>query len=213
MLPKWSLPRKRLAASDRFAAPSRQPGVFLGEGNGLKRLLLALLTLVLLLAAIAAGVIVYIKPAEALDLNYKEISIRDKVAQMITKRQFAVELSEDDVANIVKKQLSQRPQFAPDILLTGARVDLAGSRATVVANVRYKQRIPAEIRLAYELEWHAPNLRISLQDAAIKQMTLPRARFNPEPIDINLNELLPDLVAVKDVQFAADSVRIDLKLR
>lgn len=179
----------------------------------MKRLLFALLTLALLLAIIAFGIIRYVKPTESLDLQYKELSIGAKVTDMIVKRQFAVDLTEDDIANIVKKQLAQQPQLSPDIVLTGARIELAGNRVNLVANVRYKGRIPAEVNAVYDLQWQDPNLRIVFRDARIKSISLPQSQFDPAPIDIGLNDLLPKAVAVKDVKFSGESVRIELKLR
>ncbi|MBO9607608.1 MAG: hypothetical protein J7639_16725 [Paenibacillaceae bacterium] len=179
----------------------------------MKRLLFALLTLALLLAIIAFGIIRYIKPTETLDLQYKELSIGAKVTEMIVKRQFAVELTEADVENIVKKQLAEQPQLSPDIRLTGARVELAGNRLNIAANVRYKNKIPAQVSAVYDLQWQEPNLHIVFRDGRIKSISLPRSQFDPQPIDVNLNELLPKAVAVKDVKFTGEGVHVELKLR
>jgi hypothetical protein len=177
----------------------------------LKKIMLSLVTLVVIAVVILVIVIQYVKPTEALDLQYKEISITNKIAEMIISRKLEVRLSEDDINNLLKKQLASRRELPNDFQLDGAKLGMQGSMIEADVNVSWQERIPVGAHALFTLAWEPPNLVIRHVSTQIRSMQLPSDWLQLAPVEIPLESFLPKLVGIKNVGFEDKAIVIQLK--
>ncbi|MDR6554884.1 hypothetical protein [Paenibacillus qinlingensis] len=177
----------------------------------LKKLMFAILTLAVIAAVMLVIVIQYVKPTESLDLQYKEISISNKIAEMILSRKLEVRLSEEDVNQLLKKQLASHTQLPHDFRMEGATLNLQGSMVEADVNVRWHERIPIGALALFTLSWEPPNLVIQHVNTQIKNWQLPSSWLQLAPVEIPLQSHLPKLIGIKNVVFEDKSILIQLK--
>lgn len=177
----------------------------------LKKIMITILTLAVIAAAMLVIVIQYVKPTESLDLQYKEISISNKIAEMVLTRKLDVRLSEDDVNNLLKKQIASHSLLPHNFRLEGAKLNLQGSMIEADVNVRWQERIPIGAHTMFTLAWDPPNLVIQHVNTQIKNMQLPSAWLQLAPVEIPLQSYLPKLIGIKNVVFEDNSIVIQLK--
>ncbi|MDG0809760.1 hypothetical protein [Cohnella rhizosphaerae] len=125
----------------------------------MKKLLFALIALVVLIAV--GSVILYqlIKPAERLDLSYEKVDLEKKAVEMLKRVSTQLALSEADVNNLAKESIAQNPMYTPDARITGARFRLLdGDRLAADVNLKIRERIPVGLTIVYRLKWASPNL-------------------------------------------------------
>lgn len=176
-------------------------------GLPLKKLLFALITLVVLIAV--GSVILYqlIKPAEHLDLAYEPVNLESKAVDMFKRLSTELVLSEADVNNLAKESIAGNPMYSPDVLITGARFRLlADDRLAADVNLKIKDRIPVGLTIVYRLKWESPNLSAEVQEASIRGVKLPNKGF--ENVVIPLGDELPKVVKIKDVTSDADGLKV-----
>ena len=144
-------------------------------------MLLTIMALTFIVAVLVVIVIQYVKPTESLDLNYREISISSKITEMILFRKLDVRLSEDDVNQLLKKQLASRSTLPHDFRLEGAKLNLEGSFVNADVNVRWHERIPIGAHAMFSLAWEPPNLVIQHMNTQIKNWQLPKGWLRLAP--------------------------------
>lgn len=177
----------------------------------LRKITITILTLAVIIAVMLVIVIQYVKPTESLDLQYKEISISNKMAEMILSRKLDVRLSEEDVNQLLKKQLASRSLLPHDFRMEGAKLSLQGSMIEADVNVRWHERIPIGVHTMFTLAWDPPNLVIQHVNTQIKNWQLPSAWLQLAPVEIPLQSYLPKLIGIKNVVFEDKAIVIQLK--
>ena len=177
-------------------------------GRFLKRLYLTLIVLVVVAAGAAWGLLSYIAPDERLDLNYNPIDIKQKALDMVTQLNAELVLTEQDVNALIKKHLKR--DIAENVRLDGAKISLNGDRLIADLNVTYMERIPAQVKAEYQLEWQVPNLVLRPQLLSVKGIGLPLGLL--ETITVPLDLPAGDVVEVKDVQFESDRIKVLFKV-
>lgn len=179
----------------------------------LRKLFLTLAGLAAALILAGAAVIWLIRPAEPLNMDYNDISILEKINDMVNRRQLSLVLNQEDINNLLKKSTSGRTEIAPNIRMTGVGFHLLDDRLTAVLNLNWHGIVPFEAQVKYRLRWQDPVLTLEPEDVRVKRFSVPGSLFTVHPETIRINDLLPALVAVKDMRFQGQSVAVDLKLR
>jgi hypothetical protein len=179
----------------------------------LKKLLYMFIGIVLLFILLVGGAIFYAMPDQALDWHFQEVSIIDKVADIIKNRKLEMQLTEQDINNLAKKQLSAHTALPHHIKLIGAQFHLHGTQLEADVNLLWEERVPIAAKLLFQLNWNNPNLEIQHVGTQIKQADIPLEWFQLEPIEIPVGNNLPRLIGIKNVNFDPSSIRISFKLK
>jgi hypothetical protein len=177
-------------------------------GKVLKRLFAVLIILLLLVAGGVWWLLSYIAPDEKLDLSYQNIDIRQKATDMIKGLKPELVLTEDDINNLIKKNLD--PAINDQVVVDGASFDLDGDLLIANMNVTYRERIPLAVTAEYRLEWQNPNLALRPQSLSIKGVDLPLNMLETIVVDLDLPT--GDLVKVNEVRFEGETVRVVFQL-
>ncbi|WP_082927506.1 hypothetical protein [Paenibacillus oryzisoli] len=177
----------------------------------LKKVTFTLLLLVVIAVVMLLIIIQYVKPTKLLDLQYKEISISSKIAEMILSRKLDVRLSEEEVNQLLKKQLASHSTLPHDFRMEGAELNLQGSTVEADVNVRWRDRVPIGAHATFTLAWDPPNLVIQHENTQIRNWQLPSAWLQLAPIEIPLQSYLPKLIGIKNVVFEDKTILIQLK--
>ncbi|GGA09052.1 hypothetical protein GCM10008018_63380 [Paenibacillus marchantiophytorum] len=178
----------------------------------LKKILITAICLLLILLLAVVLLIRHVKPTETLDLSYQEISIGSKIADIIKTRKLDVQLTEQDLNDLVKKQLSAHQQLPHDFQLDGAKLTLNGSHLEADLNLRWRDKVPIAAQMQFALAWNPPNVVIQPVRTSVKGMQLPNEWLHLEPISFSLEEHLPALIGVKNVVFQDKAVVVQLKV-
>jgi hypothetical protein len=175
-----------------------------------------LLILVLLLVSLAyfgkAAALHYIAPTDTYDLSYGEISIALKIVDMVKNRQFSATLTEADVNSLLKQALARNPQLNNEVTVTGADFHLDGSRLTADLNLIYRGDVPIGATCYFQLSAPGPFLRATYEGAKVKSIAIPASWISTPPFDIYLNNYLPPLVAIDEIDFTEQGITLHFML-
>lgn len=174
----------------------------------IKRLLIALLILLAVAALGFGGLMWYAQPEEELDLQYEEISVFAKAEEMIRSRQLSLSLTEGEVNHLLKQALSRQASLPADVELKGARFRLGQDQLMADVHLLYKGFLSAGATVYYDVVWSPPELSVLFDRITVKRLPVPPA-FEPESFRINLEELLPAVIDVSDVEVGPQEVRFD----
>jgi uncharacterized protein YpmS len=177
----------------------------------LKKILIFAIAVVILLAALLAIAVRHVKPTEALNLDYKEVTIRSKIADIVKNRKFEVQLTEQDLNDLVKKQLAAHQVLPNDLRIEGAKLTLLGTNLVADVNVRWQDKVPIGAQMMFTLAWNPPNLVIQHINTSVKGMQVPSTWLQLVPIELPIEDHLPILVGVKNVLFEEKAMIIQLK--
>ncbi|MFS0725957.1 hypothetical protein [Paenibacillus sp. 1P07SE] len=175
----------------------------------LRRLMLLVLVLLVLLGLGIWGALRYISPEEELDLASEPIRLDSKARDILTGGELELVLTEADVESLIKAQLRENPQLAPDIRITGARSELATDRLTAHVNLEYREQIPVGAVATYRLVWEDPYLTAIPEGLHIRSIRLPSHQL--ETITMPIGGQLPDFIRIGEVAWGTDSIRIGLE--
>jgi hypothetical protein len=188
----------------------------LGRGEA-AQLLRKLFYTIVILAVISFGLfwaaVQAVKPDQILDLNYKEVSVVEKTLNIVKNRKLEVQLTEQDLNNLVKKQLSQHAVMPHNVTITGAQFKLDGDRVEADVNLLWNHKVAAAAKLFFLMEWKNPDLEITHLSTQIKQMQVPQEWFHLNPIRIPLTQNMPKMIGIRDIAFDPDVIRIMLMLK
>lgn len=167
-----------------------------------------LLTLVLL----SALAIIYIRPAEQLDLHYTEISWKDKLRGMAESRKAELTITEYDLDQLAKKELQKYiAEHELPMEITGASFQLNGKQITAHLAATWGV-IDAGVQAIYEMEYLEGRLILSPITLKIRQLALQPETVGLQPILMDLGAYLPDVVEVKEIIFQGDSLLLKFGL-
>ena len=159
------------------------------------------------------GIAWYVRPSEALDLKAEEWAVSGKIVEMVKNRKLEVQLSEQEVNQLIKKRLAQKADLPHGFRIKGAKFDLQGSLLAADLNLLWDYKLPIGAKLLFTLRWNDPNLEVVHVDTHIRNMEIGTDWFQLEPIRIPLGDSLPKHVAIRSVQFDGDWIRIGFKLK
>ncbi|WP_248927753.1 hypothetical protein [Paenibacillus hamazuiensis] len=175
------------------------------------RLLKGIIALGICLAVAAAGAVMYVQPDEHLDLSYSDISWGDKVKEMVMSRRLRVEMTEEDINQILKKTLSEKPDISDRLRITGAQSHLSGNELTVDINALFNGYWQVGGKLYFTLSWSDPYLTATHTRTEIKRATIPSEWLQLAPIQINVGEQVPRPFAVRSFDFTGSSMLVTLR--
>lgn len=167
--------------------------------------------MVIILTALLAITVRHVKPTEALNLDYKEITISSKIADIVKNRKLEVQLTEQDLNDVVKKRLAAHQDLPNDFRIEGAKLTLQGTNLIADVNVRWREKIPIGAQMMFTLAWNPPNLVVQHQNTSIKGMQVPNEWFQLAPIELPIEDHLPKLIGVKNVMFEEKAIIVQLK--
>lgn len=172
------------------------------------RLLLLLLTLILLVAALAG----YIRPERSLDMGYAEINWKDKLVGMIDSRKPEIKISEEEFNHLAKKQVTKaiRSNELP-VEITGMRFELRGDLLTVYLNGAWGP-VPFGAAVQYGMEYSAGRLVLTPEAVKVRKWSLSPQLLRLERVEIDPSPYVPDPVAVQDMVFHDREMTVKFKL-
>lgn len=179
----------------------------------IRKLAVALIIVVTIAGLLLFAGLRYVSPVQELDLRYEQVSMADQLMDMWKARRFEIEITEDELNHLLKKQLQQNTMLSEQWQVTGAQFHLQGNEGIADVNLMYASRYPVGMKLYFELKWQEPELTAAHKRTELKQWSVPAAWFSLEPLSVNMNEYLPALVKVKHVDFSGDSIKLTFGLR
>ncbi|GKU77965.1 hypothetical protein [Paenibacillus sp. L3-i20] len=177
-------------------------------GKVFKRLFITLIVLIVIIVGAGWWLLSYIAPDKQLDMAYESIDVRAKAVAMAKRLKPELVLTEPEVNDLIKSHLD--PNVAKDVRIDGADFNLEENKLLADLNITYKERIPAQVKAEYRLEWQEPNLVLIPETLAMKGIDLPLSML--EAITIPLDLPTGELVTVQNVKFEVDQIRILFKL-
>ncbi|MFB9328515.1 hypothetical protein ACFFSY_21490 [Paenibacillus aurantiacus] len=166
----------------------------------MRKLRLALLAIILILAAAAVAAYVYTGPREELDLSYQPVPLMERAVQMLRRQSLELVLTEDDLNNLARRTLSREPNIRPHVRVTGASFELEGDRMIADVNVKLFGFWPVGFQAVYTFRWESPYLIGTPIEMRAGRFPLPKERIGE--LSIPIGEELPiirlDQVFLKD---------------
>ncbi|MEF2967538.1 hypothetical protein V3851_17055 [Paenibacillus sp. M1] len=177
---------------------------------GKRRLVIGFLLLAVVLFLAAA--LLYIRPAENLDLQYSDISWKDKLRHMAETRKAELTLSEQELNQLAKRELNEYiAEHTLPVQITGAEFHLNGEHLTADLNLAWGA-LDAGVAADYRMEYTGGGLTLTPESLAVRNLSLTPDAFGLEPIVIDFGTYLPDIVEVKDMSFPGKSVKMEFAL-
>ncbi|MDQ0901594.1 MULTISPECIES: hypothetical protein [unclassified Paenibacillus] len=177
----------------------------------LRKLFIFAIAVGFILTALLAIAVRHVKPTEDLNLDYNEITISSKITDIVKNRKLEVQLTEQDLNEVVKKQLAAHQVLPNDFRIEGAKLTLQGSNLVADVNVRWREKIPIGAQMMFTLAWNPPNLVVQHRNTSIKGMQVPSEWVQLSPFKLPIEDHLPKLIGVKNVLFEEKAIIIQLK--
>jgi len=178
----------------------------------MRKAFFVLLVLLLLCLGGAAAAVHYAAPAERLDLNYREISVMDKVKGMLSRRSSELEITEQDLNQILKQKLAQSPQVYDGITVTGARFRLEENRLTAETNLLYAGRLSIGAEFSYSLQSREGTVTARYKGARVKKLAIPPEWLRLPDFTVDLNSRMPSFAGIGQIRFAGHSIWIRFQI-
>lgn len=166
----------------------------------------------LLLVVLITSVILYIRPTEQHTLSYTNVSWQDKLQGMAETRRAEIILTEQEVNQLAKKELVEYlAEHTLPVEVTGAEFRLYGNQITSELNVT-RGFLDAAITASFRLNYSSGQLELYPESVAVKGISLPPGTVRLEPVTIDLQEYLPDVVKVQEIDFLGKSIKLKFSL-
>ncbi|MDQ1912217.1 hypothetical protein RAC89_17660 [Paenibacillus sp. GD4] len=166
---------------------------------------------------LAAVALWYVRPEQELDLAFAQLKLEDQAAEMLRTRKLEVVLSEAEINDLLKEQLAQKQLSSagppPKGRITGASFSLQGNLLIADVNVLVREQWKVGAKLQFRLEWQDPYLVATHTDTHIKAMNIPLSWYEVKPLKLAVNNKLPKLIAVRNVEFQEKQINISFRLR
>jgi len=176
----------------------------------MRKWFITLLTVVLLVVLAAGGAIWYVYPNEKLDFQHEALPLKERVIDMARRLSPELVLTEEDVNNLAKASLSEDTEYQPGVELTGAKFHFEGERLVADINMKWKERISVALTLTYRLDWKAPFIVATVEEARIKDVPVSTEWF--EDVQIPLDEDLPRLLKVEKIHVQDSQLVVSFRL-
>lgn len=177
-----------------------------------KKLLYTLIIILVVIALLVAGLLFYIKPERELDWSYTKVSLTDKAQQMVKSFKTELDLSEEEINNLLKEQLANKAKLSNDMEITGIHFDLQGSTAVADVNLLWNGLVEAGAKIKFDLEWKEGTLMMKHSQTNVKAISIPTTYFKIPNVEIPVNKMLPTMVAIKDLTFEPNHIHLKFKL-
>lgn len=184
-----------------------------GATNPVKKILRTIIVWLSIVIVAIWGAVWYVRPTQALDLKYDDLSIAVKVADMLKQFKPEVQLTEQDVNNLIKKHLAQQLELPHNLVVKGADFHLQGDQLEADVNVLWDYKVHIGAKLFFQLDWNQPSIEVMHIGTQLKDIQLPLELFEIPPITIPVEDNLPAMISIKEVIFDTQSIRIGLKLK
>ncbi|MUT65985.1 hypothetical protein [Paenibacillus sp. NEAU-GSW1] len=180
-------------------------------GKWLKRFILLIAAAAIVLIAGGLWLKSYVAPRESLDLRYEPVDIQAKALSMVKRLSPELVLTEADVNNLMKMNLSEIAEGLPaGVTLDGARFELEGDRLLAHLNITYRDRLPVGLLGTYKLSWQPPNVVLEPVSLTVRGHGLSTGLLERKIVPLEFSQ---NIISVGDVRFEADTVVVKMKLR
>ncbi|PYI52150.1 hypothetical protein [Paenibacillus flagellatus] len=179
----------------------------------LRKTIKAAAVLLVIAALLLGAAVLYVRPAETLDLAYEPVSVSQKLLDIVKTRKPEVHLTGRELNDLVKMKLAERPQLNERVTIEGARLEQRGDRLTAYVNLKTIAGVRVGAALDFALEWKAPELVVRHTGTRIRDFTVPPSWLTLDPVVVPIDDSAVPLVKVKAIAFLDDGVRIDLGLK
>ena len=180
-----------------------------GEALLLRKFILSLFVLIILFVVAALGALYYIKPTQTLDLAYHQVPIRERALDMVKRMSLEMVVNEEDVNDLLKKNLAEDPFVQSNLEVTGAKFTLLGDLLVADLNVLWKDLVPSSLRIVYRLHWDNRSIVAAVEEAKIKGVSLPKSSVSG--FTIPLGDELPKPLKVEKITFGVGEIKVKLK--
>lgn len=180
-----------------------------GDASFLRKFILSLLVFVIVVVITALGALYYIKPNQTLDLNYHQVPIRERALDMVKRMSLEMVVTEEDVNDLLKADLADDPFVQANIEVTGAKFTVLGELLVADLNVLWKDLVPSSLRIVYRLHWNNPNVVATVEEAKIKDISLPKSSISG--FTIPLGNELPKPLKIEKMTFGVGEIKVKLK--
>ncbi|MFD1955015.1 hypothetical protein ACFSL6_12760 [Paenibacillus thailandensis] len=170
-----------------------------------RRLVAAFAVALVLAGGAALWLKSYVAPREALDLSYEGIDVKRKLLDMAARLEPMLILTEEDVNNLIKMELSKQGDAADSrIRIDGARFELQEGKLTAHLNVTYRNALPIGAVAVFRLSWEPPNIVLAPESVKVRDIRLPAGLADTRIIELPSE----GIVRIKDVDFDRDRIKI-----
>lgn len=180
--------------------------------RAIKRIWWSVVILALLFTGTAWAGLAYIAPQRELDfrLENEKIDVKEKALHMVKRLKPELVLTESEVNDLIK--LGMEKKMGEHVRVEGTDFQLAKDRLIGDINVMYRERIPAGVRVEYEVDWQEPNLVLRPATLSIKAIDLPLRYL--ETVIIPLDLPSGEAFSVEDVRVEEGRLMVlfDIKL-
>lgn len=168
--------------------------------------------ILILLIVLVTSAVLYIRPTQQHDLSFSTISWQDKLKGMAETRRAEIIITEQEVNQLAKKELVEyQANNSLPVVVSGADFKLYGNRLTSEMNVN-RGFIEAGITANFRLNYSSGKLVLYPESMAIRGISLSPEAVGLEPVEINIQEYLPDVVKVEEVEFLGKSIKLKFSL-
>lgn len=174
--------------------------------------LMRLLTVMGVIGLLVIALIWYVQPAQSLNLQYTTYEIEHELEEMIRERRTSMELSEEEVNDLLKEELASHPVESPYARLVGAQFDLVDGGMVAHLHLLAMDRVDVGATLDYTFHWQEPEISAELQRARVKSVSIPQGQIPTPRFAIDLSALLPPFVTVKSMDFNEDVIVLHFQL-
>jgi len=173
-----------------------------------KKFLLSVILLVVIVVGAIFAFKQYIRPSENLTMDYSSINIEEKLKHIVSSLKSEVRLTEQDIDALIKQNMDQ--QLNSYTYINGAQFYIENDVLYATLNVTLYDKLDAEIRATYHLNWNGSQLELSPQSLSVKDISLPISWL--EKITIPIYDPSDSLITISSLINEGREIIIKLKL-
>jgi hypothetical protein len=177
------------------------------------KLLRGIALIIVLTALLAGGLVWYVQPQQTLDLAYTDLSVKNKLADMLATRKLEVELSESEVNNLLKKAIATQALSHRELEITGAQFALQGNQLIADVNLLYQKQWKVGAVLQFNISWQEPYVTAVHTGTHLRDIDLPLDWFQLKPIQVPLGDYMPKLTGIKGITFLEHGLKLSVGLK
>lgn len=179
----------------------------------MKKVIVAFVVLLVIVILLGLALLWSVRPKEQLDLSYEPISVAAKIKDMVARRSLELILTEEDLNNLMKRELAERNPPMKNVHIQGASFEQHGQIVTAHVQAELYSQVKVEASLDFLLKWQPPNLIIEHLKTEAGPWSVPLSRFQLDPLVVPIDKELPPIIAIRDLKFEASQIAVSFKMR
>jgi len=173
------------------------------------RKFISILVVFVIIIGIPAAFLHYIKPQQALNMEFTSIALEEKIVQMAREFKPELRLSRSDMNALIKQNMKQ--ELSSQVYIDGVDFYLQDSLLHGQLNVTFANTVKSELSVVYTMNWEYPNIILEPKSLSIKSIPLPIKWLERFEIPIDNEE--QRFVKIKEVYNEGDELVIAFKVQ